>query len=374
VIRLVAAEKQSGALKLILQFPTGLTAAIVAKVMAPDAPGAMLTNGRMLCAVSPVPTSSDHYPIPTTFYEYDSFANTFTLVGTPSGGTESYSPYATVMLPTPDGRILYSAGSGTMYVYTPDGTRLAAAKPAILGLWQNPDGSYHLTGTQLNGISVGASYGDDAQMDSNYPIVRLTASPTSVRFARSFNWSSTSIATGSRVVSTEFVLPSGLAGTIFSFAVVANGVASDSISLTTSGCTSAGIGVHPTPVAACVGAQVMFSVTATGSPPLTYRWRKDGITISSATGAMLSIAPLTSADAGAYDCVVSNACGLVTSNAASLTICRADFNCSGAVTVQDLFDFLGAWFANSATADFNGVNGVTVQDLFDFLAAWFTGC
>jgi ABC-2 type transport system permease protein len=34
VIRLVAAEKQSGALKLILQFPTGLTAAMAAKVLA----------------------------------------------------------------------------------------------------------------------------------------------------------------------------------------------------------------------------------------------------------------------------------------------------------------------------------------------------
>jgi hypothetical protein len=25
-------------------------------------------------------------------------------------------------------------------------------------------------------------------------------------------------------------------------------------------------------------------------------------------------------------------------------------------------------------ADFNGVNGLGVQDIFDFLAAWFAGC
>jgi len=54
--------------------------------------------------------------------------------------------------------------------------------------------------------------------------------------------------------------------------------------------------------------------------------------------------------------------------------CAADFNHSGYVSVQDLFDFLVPWFNLAPAADFNGVNGVTQQDLFDFLAAWFVGC
>jgi len=54
--------------------------------------------------------------------------------------------------------------------------------------------------------------------------------------------------------------------------------------------------------------------------------------------------------------------------------CRADFDCSGSVSVQDLFGFLAAWFAQDSRADFNGTGGVTVQDLFDYLAAWFAGC
>jgi hypothetical protein len=41
--------------------------------------------------------------------------------------------------------------------------------------------------------------------------------------------------------------------------------------------------------------------------------------------------------------------------------------------VQDIFDFLAAWFAASPLADVNAVSGVTVQDIFDFLAAWFAG-
>ena len=54
--------------------------------------------------------------------------------------------------------------------------------------------------------------------------------------------------------------------------------------------------------------------------------------------------------------------------------CPADFNASGAVTVQDIFDFLAAWFAGQISADFNHSGVVTVQDIFDFLAAWFGGC
>jgi hypothetical protein len=50
-----------------------------------------------------------------------------------------------------------------------------------------------------------------------------------------------------------------------------------------------------------------------------------------------------------------------------------DFNRSGAVNVQDIFDFLNAWFSGSPSADFNG-GGLDVQDIFDFLAAWFRGC
>jgi hypothetical protein len=54
--------------------------------------------------------------------------------------------------------------------------------------------------------------------------------------------------------------------------------------------------------------------------------------------------------------------------------CIGDYNCSGAASPQDIFDFLADWFAASPCADVNQLNGVTVQDIFDFLAAWFAGC
>ena len=54
--------------------------------------------------------------------------------------------------------------------------------------------------------------------------------------------------------------------------------------------------------------------------------------------------------------------------------CPADFNGSGATSVQDIFDFLAAYFANDPRADFNNSGTVSVQDIFDFLAAYFAGC
>lgn len=60
--------------------------------------------------------------------------------------------------------------------------------------------------------------------------------------------------------------------------------------------------------------------------------------------------------------------------AAANVSCPTDYNGSGASTVQDVFDFLAAWFNNDPGTDYNGVGGVTVQDVFDYLTDWFIGC
>ena len=54
--------------------------------------------------------------------------------------------------------------------------------------------------------------------------------------------------------------------------------------------------------------------------------------------------------------------------------CPADFNGDSNATVQDLFDFLSAWFARHPRADMNESGDVTVQDLFSFVSTWFQGC
>jgi hypothetical protein len=201
----------------------------------PDAAAAMMVNGKILCAVSPLPTSGNHFPTPTLFYEYDPVSNAFTQAGAPGGGIGVNLPsYRITMLDLPDGTVLYaSQASSRLYVYQPDGSPLAAGQPTITSITPNIDGSYHLTGTLLNGISEGAAYGDDWQMNSNYPIVRLTDAAGNVHYARTFNWSSTSIMTGNTPETTEFRLPSVLAGGTYSLVVVANGNSSDPVSFYT---------------------------------------------------------------------------------------------------------------------------------------------
>ena len=201
---------------------------------APDAPGAMMPNGKILCTLSPAPTSANHFPTPTKFYEFDYTTNTFTQITTPTGGTQvsSIGTYVTNMLVLPDGSVLYNQQGVTQYyVYAPGGTPLAAGKPTISAITQNGDGSFHLAGTKLNGISQGAAYGDDWQMSTNYPIVRLT-SGSNAYYARTFNWSSAGVMTGSTPVTTEFTVPGSVPAGVYSLVVVANGIASDPVSFT----------------------------------------------------------------------------------------------------------------------------------------------
>ncbi len=77
---------------------------------------------------------------------------------------------------------------------------------------------------------------------------------------------------------------------------------------------------------------------------------------------------------GGYTNVSGSASGHGVLNISCHISCPADFNQNGTLNVQDIFDFLGAWFAADPRANFNGVNGLSVQDIFDFLGAWFAGC
>jgi len=141
------------------------------------------------------------------------------------------------MLALPDGRVLYTNFGNQLYTYSLDTapSPLAAGKPTITSITANANGSYHLIGTGLNGISEGASYGDDAQMDSNYPLVRLIDSGGNVRYGRTSFWSNTGISTGSAAVSTEFTIPDvDLNGGPFGpgsylLQVVVNGISSDAV-------------------------------------------------------------------------------------------------------------------------------------------------
>jgi hypothetical protein len=70
-----------------------------------------------------------------------------------------------------------------------------------------------------------------------------------------------------------------------------------------------------------VGQSAAFSVTATGTAPLTYQWLKSGQPIAGATSSTYTTPATTTSDNGSqFSVTVSNSAGSVTSNAATLTV------------------------------------------------------
>lgn len=100
--------------------------------------------------------------------------------------------------------------------------------------------------------------------------------------------------------------------------------------LTISGGASGGapvITTHPSGQLAAVGGLVAFRVTAAGTAPLMYQWRKNGVAlsnggaISGANSPTLIVAGISAADnGGAFDVVVTDTIGTATSVQASLTV------------------------------------------------------
>ncbi|MEY2881945.1 MAG: hypothetical protein RLZZ15_4325, partial [Verrucomicrobiota bacterium] len=69
-----------------------------------------------------------------------------------------------------------------------------------------------------------------------------------------------------------------------------------------------------------VGQPLTLSVAATGTPPPSYQWYRDGVALSGATGASYNLLSATTATAGSYTVVVYNARGTVTSSSVVVTV------------------------------------------------------
>jgi hypothetical protein len=89
----------------------------------------------------------------------------------------------------------------------------------------------------------------------------------------------------------------------------------------------------------CEGMEALFVVEATGTPPISYQWRKDGIDIANATEATYLISSVTLDDADVYDVAVTDACGSRLSSPATLTVWPTgvpDMNGDGVINALDI--------------------------------------
>jgi hypothetical protein len=81
------------------------------------------------------------------------------------------------------------------------------------------------------------------------------------------------------------------------------------------------ITTQPASQTVIVGQTATFSVTGSGTAPLSYQWRRNGTAISGATSASYITPPTTISDSGSqFTVTVSNSTGSVTSDAATLTV------------------------------------------------------
>ena len=189
-----------------------------------DAPAVVLPNGRVLFTVGPI-TSPATFQSPTFFFEYDPVANTITAV--PGAATASEVPYWGRMMMLPNCQALYTAGSATVSLYTPDDAPDPVWQPTITACPSSVrrGRTYTLSGRQLNGLTQCVYYGNDATQATNYPVVRLR-SGSAVHYCRTFGFSTMGLQTGTVVHSCQFTVPAGVPLGSYCLEVVANGISS----------------------------------------------------------------------------------------------------------------------------------------------------
>jgi hypothetical protein len=141
------------------------------------------------------------------------------------------TPGSLMLLPT--GQVL--VGGGTTEVYNSTGTYQTSWAPTIskYPATVTHGSTYSISGTQFNGLSQAAAFGDELQTATNYPLVRIMNNRTNhVFYARTHDHSTMGVATGSATVSTNFDVPATIETGASTLEVVANGIPSAAVSIT----------------------------------------------------------------------------------------------------------------------------------------------
>jgi hypothetical protein len=193
-----------------------------------DGPAALLRDGNVLVETSPGFGNNG-----IKFFEWDGSV----LNAVPGNADSLGSPsFIGNMVCLPTGQIMSTDFSTNVFLYTPSGTYNAAWQPTITSVGATLThgvANNVIKGTQFNGLSQCAAYGDDNQAASNFPLVRITNNATGdVFYAKTHTFSTMGVATGAAVVSAQFDVPSGIETGASKLVVVANGIPSAAVSVT----------------------------------------------------------------------------------------------------------------------------------------------
>lgn len=206
-----------------------------------DGPACLLTSGNVLCIAGNTVREVNSGRVgfwsnPANLYVFNAAANTITAL-TPQPASGNVDVWRARLLPLPTGQVLFSTESANLEILTLDAATAVpnnawrptiTTAPAVITVGK----TFQISGTQFNGLSQAANYGDDAGVSTNYPIVRLTSTTSSaVFYLRSFAFSSMGIATGTAAQSATVSVPPNVTPGSYTMQVIANGIASTAVNV-----------------------------------------------------------------------------------------------------------------------------------------------
>lgn len=236
-----------------------------------DGPAALLPNGNVLVAASPLNTALEASS-PVHIFEYD---GTEFIQQPDMPHTSGNSSAILNMLILPTGEIFVTHRSHDMSIYVPDGTYKPEWRPQISHVSSNlvlPNHTYVVHGTLFNGMSQGAMYGDDYQSATNYPLVRITNVVTKhVFYCRTYNHSSMAVAAVDVPVFTYFDVPLNIDSGYSMLEVVTNGIPSEPVGIVVNSAVTPKVTATPTKQTIHSGgtANIVFTSTIPGT---TFSW------------------------------------------------------------------------------------------------------
>lgn len=174
--------------------------------IADDAPAVVLPNCHVMFSAE-----IGHFNGPAALFDFDPTANTITQVTVPAALSSQLtvnSSFGFRLLMLPTGQVLLSVGDNQPWIYTPDSGPNPSLAPVVNKVSYTGGGTFNLLGRRVTGQSAGSAYGDDVESDENYPIVALKKG-NATYYAKTFNWDTTDVGTGTTLINTSFCLNPG---------------------------------------------------------------------------------------------------------------------------------------------------------------------
>ena len=285
-----------------------------------DAPACLLTNGNVLVMTSPGLFNNG-----VVFFEWDG-TNLNPAPNNANGPGDT--SFLGNMLMLPNGQVMLTDQSSSIMLYNSVGTYKSSWAPTITKVSsQLAEGqTYVISGTQFNGLSGCSAYGDDSQNFTNYPIIRLTNDATGdITYCREFNPSTMAICTGSKIVSTNFVVPLTAEGGPSTIQVVTNGIPSAPVAVNV--VPPLAVTIAPTSVIGgnpAVGTVTLLNPAAAGGAVITLTSSTSDATIppsvTVAAGKNTATFAITTVPVSANEAAKITATGLGFQGNATLTI------------------------------------------------------